>query len=349
MAADAKGTVDLGAKLAQWAEAGLLSADQAAEIARWERQTLRSTPQPALEASRSGSAHRRSIVVEALAYLGGAVILAALVVATAGYWPELARSARIAIPLSATVALLLAGVVVPDGLGALASRLRGVLWLLALATLGVVLAVVTDVPSITGSTALLVVTGALTVASLVLWLVHPAIPQQLATFIAVEMLAVAVATRAGEPGGSFEGVSLTIVALAWGVATWYGLFPGVGHRSPGAGGVASGTRPLGYVAQRRVGFALAAAGTVVGGVVLAAQQQAPWLGVVPAVLVVAAAVALADLIVLSIGAVGTLVVLPMVVHSYVESVLSMALVLLVSGAVLVAVAVWVARRRHAPR
>ncbi len=287
-------------------------------------------------------------MVEALAYLGGTVILVALVLATVGYWPELSRPVRIAIPLAATTVLLLAGALVPAALGMIASRLRGVLWMLSSATLSVLLAVLTDVPSLTGPRAFLITAGGLVMVSVVLWLVHRATPQHVATFVAAELLAVAIANEFVHQGGAPEGGSLAVVALAWGVAAWFGLLPGVRGRQGLAERRTSQTRGPGGGRQRLIGMALAAMGASVGGVILAAQQDFPWLGAIPMVLVVSAAIAMADLIVLGIGAAGTLVILPLVVHSYVESVLSTALVLLVTGAALVAVAVWVARRRRRP-
>jgi hypothetical protein len=340
---------DLTTQLDHWVAAGLISAEQAAGIARWEylTGTALTGPDRVPAAGRTeGATPRRSVAVEALAYLGGAVILSALVVATVGYWPELTRAARIAIPLSATVVLLLAGVAARPRFGAAASRVRGVLWLLCSATLGVLLVVLTDVPSNTESTALLEVAGGLTIGTWALWLAHRAVPQQTAAFTAVEVLAVAVANAAAEPGGVLDGAAIAAVALAWGASAWYGLLPGVDDRPAPAGDTPRRAGPSIGADQRHFGLLLAAVGTCVGGVVLAVQQETAWLGVLPVVLVVAAAVMTADLVMVGIGAAGTLVVLPIVVHAYVESLLSMALVLLVAGAALVAVALWVARHRR---
>jgi len=337
---------DLSVRLERWAAAGLISASEAAGIARWERlnQPQAGVPDAPLTADRADfPARRRSVVIESLAYLGGAVILVGLVLATIGYWPGLSRWARVAIPLATTAVLLLAGAMAPPASGAAASRLRGTLWLVSSATLAVLLAVVTDVPSLAGPDAFLIVAGGTVIGSLALWLMHRAMPQQVATFVAVEALAVAIANEMPHAGGTPEGASMVCVAVAWGAAAWFRLLP-AGRWESASRTHRSRGRPRD--AQCRVGVALAAVGAAVGGVVLAAQQDLPWLAAVPIVLVVSSAIATADLLVLGIGAAGTLVVLPMVVHSYVESVLSMALVLLASGAVLVAIAVGVARRRR---
>jgi hypothetical protein len=340
---------DLAAQLDHWVAAGLISAEQAAGIARWEQlagAALTGPDRLPATGRTEGATPRRSVAVEALAYLGGAVILAALVVATVGYWSELTRAARIAIPLSATVVLLLAGVAARPRFGAASSRVRGVLWLLCSATLAVLLVVLTDVPSTTGSAALLEVAAGLTMGTWALWLAHRAVPQQMAAFAAVQVLAVAVANAAAEPGGVLDGAAMAAVALAWGISAWYGLLPGVDGRPASVGDAARRAgRPIG-ADQRRVGLLLAAVGTCVGAVVLAVQQGTAWLGVLPVVLVVVAAVMTADLVMVGIGAAGTLIVLPIVVHAYVESLLSMALVLLAAGAALVAVALWVARHRR---
>lgn len=333
-------TTDLRARLAGWVEAGLISADQADEIAAWEgsRQPAPgSTPAPAPVAP------RRTVVVEALAYLGGAVILTALLVVTLAYWYLFGRGVRIAIPAVSTAILLVAGALVPQHLGAAAARMRGVLWLLSSATFAAATIVVVDLPDLSAGTAILVVAGALLAQTVPLWLAHRGSTQQLAAFVALELLALGVVVHM-DGGGTAGGVALTAVALVWGLLAWRGLMPGGGRWLPSV--AATGADPWSAgAAQRRWGLVLAAAGSVIGAVVLAAQQDRSWLGLLGVILVVAAAIALSDLALLGVGAVGTLVVLPMVVDHYVSSPLVTALVLLIAGAAMIGLAVMVARRR----
>jgi uncharacterized membrane protein YgaE (UPF0421/DUF939 family) len=84
----------------------------------------------------------------------------------------------------------------------------------------------------------------------------------------------------------------------------------------------------------------------VGAVVLAGQQEQPWLGALVIALVLALAMTVGDLAVLSVGSVGTLIVLPLLVTHYFSSTIAVAAVLLGAGGLLVVLAVLVARRRH---
>jgi hypothetical protein len=75
------------------------------------------------------------------------------------------------------------------------------------------------------------------------------------------------------------------------------------------------------------------------------QSWGPVLGLATVVALVVAAVLRRELGVLGVASVGTLIVLPISVNRYFPGALSAALALVVGGLVLVAVAVYAARRR----
>ncbi len=349
------GPPELDARLAGWVAAGLISAGQAEAIARFEmRPQPGPPPAPAPRGPAPGmptSQHRRSVLVEALVYLGSAVVLAALVIVTAGYWYAFDRAARIAIPAAATVVLVAGGAAVPQRLAAMGSRVRGLLWLLSAATAALLLVVLVDVPSISAETGVLLVAAGVFGLSVVLWVLHRTPAQQLAAFAAAELLAIAAVVRIPVGGGVPEGVALGATALLWGLLAVSGSLPGGGRYLPALRRVAAAAQDSWQVGapQRRWGLGLASVGAVVSAIVLAAQQGWPAAGIVPVALAVAAAIAFGDLVMLGIAAAGTMVVLPMVVGHYFDSTLSVALVLLATGGVLIGLALLVARRHRMRR
>ncbi len=340
----------------------MLSATQAEQIARWEldhrpqwthgqvdpgaapvdagRTVVPVGPHPAADPP------RRSVAVEGLAYLGGAIILAALILVLAGYWHLLAAAVRIALTAGGALILLIAGSLIPQRIGSLAVRLRGVLWLLSTAATMFLLIIVVDQLGGTGGTALLTVSVGTAAYAAVLWLLHRAPAQQVAAAVAIALVAVALGLQADQHQGVLVGVALAVVSAVWGVFAWRRLLPGTGGRlaPPGSARLHDGSHP-GSAVQRRLGMVLGSLGASVAAIILASVPDLPWLAVVPVALLVVAAMLLGDLWVLGVGAVGTLIALPILVSHYFQSTIAIALVLLGAGAVLVGLAVLVARRR----
>ena len=120
---------DLRHLLDRWAQQGLVTPVQVDQIMRAEVSDA-----PATGAVDEGLPVRRgnSLVVEALAYLGGVLALAAALLLVQMWWHDLSTGFRLAVPLSAAVSLLLAGLLVP-GEAAERVRLRSALWLLGTA------------------------------------------------------------------------------------------------------------------------------------------------------------------------------------------------------------------------
>lgn len=362
MSADSGGQEELRADLDRWVDAGLLSAAQARQIARWEldhrlqelpeqvdpvaaplgvgRTVVPVRPHPAADPP------RRSVAVEGLAYLGGAIILAALILVLAGYWHLLSPAVRIALTAVGALILLIAGSLIPQSIGPLAVRLRGVLWLLSTAATMFLLVIVVDQLNWTGGTSLLTVAFGTAAYAGVLWLLHRSPAQQVAAAVAIALVAVALGLQADQHQGVLVGVALAVVSAVWGVLAWRSLLPGTGgsFAPPGSAGLRDGSH-TGSAVQRRLGMVLGSLGASVAAIILASGPDLPWLAVVPVALLVVAAMLLGDLWVLGVGAGGTLIALPILVSHYFQSTIAIALVLLGAGAVLVGLAVLVARRR----
>ncbi len=322
-------------RLAEWAAAGLIDAEQAERITRWEAEHYGTGPSP-----------RRSVVVEALAYVGGAVIAAALVIVVFGYWDRFDRATHIAIPAAATALLLIAGMAIPRRLGDVGVRVRATVWFVSVATWIGLLVVLVDVPSIADDSRLMVVGGGAAIYAVSLWLMHRAALQHAAAFGAVEFFAVCLA-HPERTSAVVVGFLMAAVALAWGLAAWRGLLPGLGRwlasasptPTPRAGAWAAAA------GQRDWGIGLSAIGLTISAVVMSSTARAPWIGVLPVLMILAAAIALGNVGIVVVGAVAALIVIPTVVDYYLRSTLAVALVLLATGAVMVLLAVMIVRRR----
>jgi uncharacterized membrane protein len=115
---------NLAAQLDRWVRDQLLTDEQARRILALEQA-------PGTDDAPSARAGGR-LVVEALAYLGGVIALAAGLLLVQLVWPDLSVGVRLAVPLSAAAVLLLSGLLVP-GDAPERKRMRGALWALAAA------------------------------------------------------------------------------------------------------------------------------------------------------------------------------------------------------------------------
>ncbi|MBI4883092.1 MAG: DUF2157 domain-containing protein [Actinobacteria bacterium] len=121
---------DLAAELSRWVALGLVSADQSAAIREHERRRAIGE----VKSTAVASPRKVAPVAEALGYLGGILATVGLVLLVARYWPDMATPGRLALSAGSTVALLIAGTLVPEHADPAFARLRGFLWLASAAT-----------------------------------------------------------------------------------------------------------------------------------------------------------------------------------------------------------------------
>ena len=76
---------------------------------------------------------RAPVMIEAIAYLGGAFVLVGAMLVGAHYWPDVGTGTRLLIEATTALVLLAAGFAVPTRAGAVTLRLRAILWLLSTA------------------------------------------------------------------------------------------------------------------------------------------------------------------------------------------------------------------------
>lgn len=315
---------DVSGAIERWLAQAIITTEQAAQM----RADLSEPPHGAQgpTASHAGTPtprpSRPALVTEALGYLGGVIIVVALGLVVGNLWDQMSVGVRLALVGLVTVLLLVAGTMIPAGLGATGVRLRSVLWLASCAALAALLGLAASAWAggmHNGVTAVVALGTAL--YSAVLWWAHRYPLQHVAVFVALLVSlesGVSLLPHAGElPGFGVWGLGAAWLALAWG-----GSIPG-----------------------RQVGTLLGAVGMIVGVVPLLDQGWGVVLALATVSALVGLALALRDLYLLGVGAIGTLTVLPSIMGRYFPGALAPALALLCLGVLLVAAAVVTTRRR----
>ncbi|RZU53380.1 putative membrane protein DUF2157 [Krasilnikovia cinnamomea] len=302
-----------------WVSDGVVTAEQAVhlrtDLRGWSR---RARSHPAQ--GRSG-ADRSSMVIEAMGYLGGAVIVVALSLVAGWYWDVLPLAARLALLGGAALATGVAGAIAPRG--DVGRRLRAVLWLAACAGLMAFLAVLAaDGFGWAGEAVGAFAAGLTAAVAIGLWTARPH-PLQHGAVVALLAITAGAATGLLPHPGSLPGAAIWAVGVTWALLAWGGLL-----RPP------------------RLGVIIGTVAAVIGAVAVADQPWGSVLALITVGAAVAAAVLMRDLVLLGIGSAGMLLVLPPIVNRYFPGVLAAALALLVVGLMLVAAAVTTARRRR---
>lgn len=302
----------------RWVTDGLITSAQADRM----RADLGLTePLPVTKPSAEGR-RPTSLVVEALAYLGGVIVLIAAGLIAGRYWHALTDGARLGIVGGAAVALLLAGFGIPEPRRPVTVRLRSVLWLLATAGAAAFFALFADlVLKLDGPAVGVVASAGAGVLAAVLWWRLPVLAQQTAFFVAMSLAASTtvahLTNRSHLPGLAFWGVGVIWFVLGW----------------------------RAVVTPRRPVLALAAAIALIGSLMTVSTDAGNVLAICTLVAVVVLAVVIRDLLLLGVGALGALNILPAVVTEWFPGRLAAPLVLLAVGALLVVAAVYVAKGR----
>ncbi|TCC30762.1 DUF2157 domain-containing protein [Kribbella speibonae] len=306
---------DLPRLIAHWADAGLISADQAVRLRADVEQKAVIPAAPQRE--------RSAVLVEALAYLGGTIVLIAAGLLGAQYWDALPDLGRLALVGGASALLVVAGSVVPRRLGEASVRLRSVLWLLATAAAAGFAALFADIVLELHGVDIAIVSGVTaTVVAAGLWSRLRTVAQQAAVFVALMVTTAAVVAKVTDDA-HLPGLAV------WGVGVVWFLLGVVGVTTP-----------------RRPVLALSALGILVGAVMTLPTDAGMVLALVTVVAIVVLAVRFRDLMLLGVGALGALNILPAVVTEWFPGDLAPPLVLLVFGGLLVAAALYTARRRR---
>lgn len=303
------------AQLTDWVESGIITREQADRIAAREGSGATRRPASPTEPG--------SLLAEALGYVGGVIIVVAAVLLATEFWAELGTSGRLAVVGGAAVLMLLAGMAAPQRAGDQGRRLRAVLWAGSTAAFaGFAALLSSDVLEMSGDDVALTTTSVTAAVALTLWWRRPTHLQQLVALVALSATASATVAKVSD-ADHLPGAGAWAVGLVWFVLATSGRL-----------------RPRDLA--RGLGAAMAVVGALMtlpsdGGIVLALTTAAA---------IVAIAVQATDLALLAVGAVGLFFALPIAVQTWFGGTFAAPIALLGAGLVLVAAALWIARRKQ---
>jgi Predicted membrane protein (DUF2157) len=319
---DSAGSRLLHEQLDRWTAAGLIDSDQASRIEAAE-QTRAPAPGPA-----AGQPRRRlPLVAEVLGYLGAVLAATAIAVALRQVWKHVPPGAWLAFTAVLAVGMLVAGALVRAEADPAFARLRSVLWLLATASAAAVATVLTSkFLHLSDTSVALCAEAAWLVCAIPMWWRTRSPVQQAAAFGGAIALTETGLDRIAPHAGPFAyGFALWILAVAWGAAV-----------------------ARGYLMPRVTGLLLAGIGALVGATIAMSADNP--LGQVLALLTVAgllaAGIAAHRVLLIAIGAAGTLFVIPATANRYLPGSLAAPLAVATVGIVLLTIAMWLARQRR---
>lgn len=298
---------ELAAQLDRWVSEGLIDRADADAIAAFES---RRRPLP--------SGPRVTPVAEGLAYLGGALAVAAGATALGGQWSELSTAARTAIAAVVWLSLLAAGWRFRDGSPPLV-RLSRVLWLLSAAALAWTANLVFEEGfDVDGGSTLAASGIAMAVYAGALYLARPSSLQQLAIGGGLVLIAIAFA----EDSPTTTGFVTWALGAAWIVLGWRRALA-----EPGA--------------AVTIGSFL----VILGAVLVASHEEevGAGLAIVSSAGLIGAGVGLRHTGVMVIGTIALFFSTFATIQRFVEGTTGIALGLLVAGALVLAVALAVGR------
>jgi hypothetical protein len=302
--------------LDRWVAHGLITADQAARIRAFESgPAAPDGPPPA----------GPSVVIEALGYLGGALVAAAGILLGARWWDDLPLLGRVGLLGAVSVVLVVAGAAVPRTLGPTAQRLRSVLWVVSTGTFAATCGVLAeDGFDWTAANVATEAGAAAALWALALWRRNRDVLPLLAVLVGTAVAAGAAASHRDDDLA--PGLAVWAVAVVWAALGWGGLLP-----------------------PRPVVLTSGALAALVGAMLTTSHDAGIVLALATTAAVVAVGVGLRDLALLGVGTAGAFVTVPRAVSRWFPGSASAALVLLALGLVLVLAAVRTAKRPDADR
>lgn len=306
------GPDDVATVLGRGVEVGIISADQA-------RRLMLNVAAPAGDARIGQEGLRQPVLVEALGYVGGAVVVAGCLLIASQVWSDLTTVWRLVVLGLAACGLLAGGWAAPrNGVG---ERLRAVLFLAATVASAGFLGVLADeaLDLAADDVALFTSAGTAAVAG-GLWWRNRRMLQQIAMMASLAVLAGMVVDRLPAPTEA-SGLGVLGIGLVWAVLGWGGrLEPG------------------------RIALVLGSATAILGAMITAEADAGVWLTLAVIVLVLAWAVVVGDLLLLGVASVGALLNLPRAIGRWFPDSASAGLAVVTVGTALLVLAVVISRR-----
>lgn len=285
-----------------------------------EEQAARLVASLGTETSAPATGRGRAVLVEALAYLGGAIVVTSSILLGSLFWDDLTDPIRLALVGTAAAGLVGGGATVRSTRHTASGRLRSALWAAAVVAVAAELAVLAGVIGLGEVDAALFVSGGATAAAAILWWRWPTAAQQAVTMATAAMTAAAAVACLDVPDSAI-GLGPWAVGVAWALLGWSGR-----------------TDPA------RLGQTAGSAMALLGAMMTSSSDAGTVLTLATLVLLLAVALHLGDPLLLGVAGIGVVINVPGAVARWFPGSVSVPVALLVVGLLVVLVAVVVSRR-----
>ena len=299
--------------LRRWVEAGLIDADTATAIDTYE-------------AGRTGTS-RVSRGMEAVAYLGAALVLVALVVLAVEFWDRIEPWGRITLSAAVTVVLFTVGLVLGRSEEPAVDRAQTFAWLLSVASVALTTAVIfNEITDLEGRQTFLYASLIALVAAVGLWWLRASVLQMVAMGVTAGTTVIAVVAQF--QSGPEWAIGLALACL-------------------GVLGIA--LTGLGLLRPPRTAYVLSSIAAL--AIAFPESNNLPWplLGLGVALALMGLSVVIDETVLLGLGVAGLFVYIPMTIFELFGESLGVPVALLITGLVLLGVVVLTVRMRRATR
>lgn len=295
--------------LKRWVEAGLIEAGTADAIDVFE--------------SQRSAESRVSRGIEAIAYLGAALVLVAVWVLIAQTWDAFGPWAQLGLSGLIAVILFTVGLILGRSDEPAVNRAQTFAWALAVGAVALAAQIVfEELVTVDDDTTFLLVSLISLLTAAGLWWMRKSVLQVVAMAIAAGMTVTATVSLSEGYSGWRYGVSLTGLGILWLVLTWRGVLK-----------------------PSRTSYALGAIGVLLIAVPEGGDLPWPLLGLGMGLALMAISVVLNENVLLGLGVVGLFIYIPMTVFELFGDSLGVPVALLITGLVLLGVVVVTARLR----
>lgn len=298
-----------GTDLDRWVEAGLIDRRTAEAIESYE--------------SRLAEGQGVGRGIEAIAYLGSALVLIAVSLLAVEFWAEITPWGRFALTAGVTLVLAIVGWLFGRSEVSAVQRAQAFAWLLA--TLGVALSTsvaASDIAELENQDTFVVVAAVSFIAAIVLWRLRPSILQMVAMGLGAYATVIAVVSRFETASDWVFGLSLAGIGLIWLFLTWRGV-----------------------LTPTKTSYAVGGIGLLLISFPEALEMPWPLLGLLAGLALMGASVALKENVLLGLGVLGLFIYIPMTIFELFGETVGVPFALLITGLVLLGVVLATVRLR----
>lgn len=299
--------------LERWVEAGLIDPETAEAIESYEGRLA------------EGQGVGRGI--EAIAYLGSALILIAVSLLAVEFWAEIAPWGRFALTAGVTAVLLVVGYLLGRSEVPAVERAQTFAWFLA--AFGVALSATVaagDLAELDDQDSFLFVAGVSFGAAVVLWWLRSSILQMVAMGLGAYATVIALVSRFENAPDWVFGLSFAGVGLVWLLLTWTGFFT-----------------------PSKTSYAVAGVGLLLISFPEAIDMPWPLLGLLAGLALMGISVALRENVLLGLGVLGLFIYIPMTIFELFGETVGVPFALLITGLILLGVVLVTVRLRKETR